>query len=278
MMDWHRLFGLALLDYFSDSPWKVELEIDLSWKQQFLDMTIIRRGQGIFSERLPDGLEDMADYNLLTYRSMHQPLDDWVLKELTGHFVNYRKLVSPSLEALLPEEAFRLYGISTRYPNKLSGQVELKPRQAGVYEVRRGTDVIRIIVLNEVAEEAHNSIWQLFSAVPERVRRVAAAYRPRSRDISTLLYQLFEKYQQEGVVMPYTMEDFRRDFTREHLHLLTAEERLQGLAAEERLRGLPAEERLKELSLEEIRAYLARLQAKQQPGPSSEEASAGNSS
>jgi hypothetical protein len=29
--------------------------------------------------------------------------------------------------------------------------------------------------------------------------------------------------------MPYTMTDFERDFTREHLYLLPLEERLQGL-------------------------------------------------
>ncbi len=33
--------------------------------------------------------------------------------------------------------------------------------------------------------------------------------------------------------MPYTMEDFRRDFTRDHLDLLTPEERLHGLSPEE---------------------------------------------
>ena len=37
-------------------------------------------------------------------------------------------------------------------------------------------------------------------------------------------------YQQEGVGMPYTMKDFERDFTSEHLHLLIPQERLKGLA------------------------------------------------
>jgi hypothetical protein len=46
--------------------------------------------------------------------------------------------------------------------------------------------------------------------------------------------------------MPYTMEDFKRDVAREHLHELTAEERLAGLRAEQveaylkRLRNRPA--------------------------------------
>jgi len=37
MIQWHRLFGLALADFFSGSPFVVELEKDLSIKQQFLD-------------------------------------------------------------------------------------------------------------------------------------------------------------------------------------------------------------------------------------------------
>jgi hypothetical protein len=81
-------------------------------------------------------------------------------------------------------------------------------------------------------------------------------------------YQLYELYQREGVVMPYTMADFEKDFTKEHLHLLLPEERLKGLPPEERLKGLPPETLLKQLSLEErfqgllpevIEAYLLKL-------------------
>jgi hypothetical protein len=38
--------------------------------------------------------------------------------------------------------------------------------------------------------------------------------------------------------MPYTMEDFRREYVKEHLNDLTLEERLEGLSPEERMRGL----------------------------------------
>ena len=43
--------------------------------------------------------------------------------------------------------------------------------------------------------------------------------------------------------MPYTMEDFRRDFTLDHLTLLTLDERLTGLTPDERLIGLTPDER-----------------------------------
>ena len=56
MIKWHRLFGLVLIDFFDHSPYEVELEIDLSRKQQFLDVVILRKNEGTFSGRLPDGL------------------------------------------------------------------------------------------------------------------------------------------------------------------------------------------------------------------------------
>ena len=49
--------------------------------------------------------------------------------------------------------------------------------------------------------------------------------------------------------MPYTMEDFRRDYVKEHLKDLTPQERLEGLSAEELLQVL---------SPEDIEKYLQR--------------------
>ena len=45
-MDWHRLFGLLLTDFFTGSPFVVEMEKDLSLKQQFLDVVILRKRKG----------------------------------------------------------------------------------------------------------------------------------------------------------------------------------------------------------------------------------------
>jgi Mg/Co/Ni transporter MgtE len=99
------------------------------------------------------------------------------------------------------------------------------------------------------------------------------------------LTQLFEGLQKEGLAVAYTMEDFRRQFIKEHfadltpaerreilaslppaereevLQALPPEERLAGLPAEARLAGLPAEARLAGLSAEQIRQYLDRLTA-----------------
>jgi len=75
LRDWHRLFGLLLTDYFTGSPFVVEVERDLSVQQQFLDVVIVRRGPGRFAGRLPDGLDGLVAHNLITFNSHHEALD-----------------------------------------------------------------------------------------------------------------------------------------------------------------------------------------------------------
>src|SRR3954470_15841737 len=111
LRDWHRLFGLLLTDFSSGSPFAVEVERDLSVQQQLLDVTIVRRGRGRFVGRLPDSLEGVRPQNLLTFKSHHEALDGWAMKELVGSDVAYRKLVSPSPSELLPEDQFGLYAV-----------------------------------------------------------------------------------------------------------------------------------------------------------------------
>src|SRR5437016_742990 len=96
LRDWHRLFGLLLTDFFTGSPFTVEVERDLSQQQQLLDVVIVRRGRGRFAGRLPDGLDDLAAHNLITFKSHREALDAGAVRELVSHFVAYRKLVSPS--------------------------------------------------------------------------------------------------------------------------------------------------------------------------------------
>jgi hypothetical protein len=55
--------------------------------------------------------------------------------------------------------------------------------------------------------------------------------------------------------MSFTMEDFNRQYIKEHFAQLTPEER------EEVLKALPPEQRLAGLSAEQIRQYLDRLTA-----------------
>jgi hypothetical protein len=247
-MNWHRLFGLLLTDFFVGSPFQVELEKDLSIRKQLLDVIVLRRRPGRFSRPLPDGFDQLADHNLITFKSHQETLDDWALKELTGHYVNYRKQTETSPGTLLPETDFRLYAVCSRYPHNLAAAVPLTVVQKGVHECRRGTDVIRVIVANDLPRTENNAILHLLSASPDQVRYGVEHYEQRSRDTTTVLGQLFEGYKREGLPMPYTMEDFRRDYVKEHLKDLTLDERLAGLSPDQRLQGLSPDQRLQGLS------------------------------
>jgi hypothetical protein len=273
LRDWHRLFGLLLTDFFTGSPFRVEVERDLSVQQQLLDVVIVRRGRGQFAGRLPDGLEGLRPHNLMTFKSRHEPLDDWAIKELVGADVAYRKLVSPAPDRLLPGEQFGLYAVAARLPHNLAGEVPWRKVQDGVYDCRWGTDTIRVIVVGELPQEAHNAPLHLFSAAPGLVEFGGSTYRLRSEHTSRLLGQVFEKLRGEGFAVSYTMDDFIRQYTVEHFSQLTPEEQRKALERlspeqqEEMLQALPAERRLAGLSPEQIRQYLDRLTAGRPAAP-----------
>ena len=111
MVPWHRWFGLLLADFFTGTAYEVRLEEELSLKRQFLDVLILRWGDGPEPKSLPDGLEGLGEHNLVTYKSSAESLDSWALDELFGHYVNYRKqLREQNVDA--PESAFRFYAVS----------------------------------------------------------------------------------------------------------------------------------------------------------------------
>ena len=286
MMEWHRSFGLALTDYFTDSAYRIELEKELSLKQQFVDVVIIEQEANRPLQEPPDGLENLGRHNLMTYKSVREPLTGWTMDELVGHFVNYRKQISPSWEKPLPIEDFRLYAVCTRWPEKLATEVAFESLKEGIYEVQWGSRRIRIIVLSQVPKIERNAIWQLFSAEAEKVQYGADHYVWRREEYKKLINKLYQYYRVEGIAMPYTWDDFSREYDQELLERLTPEERLKGLPVEERLKGLPVEERLKGLPVEErlkglpvevrlkglpakeIEAYLKKLRQRRQKSKS----------
>ena len=69
--------------------------------------------------------------------------------------------------------------------------------------------------------------------------------------------------------MPYTMEDFQKDYVRNHLNVLSPDDVLKSFSPDDvlkryspddRLKGLSPKERLRGLSLEEIKEYLEQSQ------------------
>ena len=250
----------------------MELEKDLSLKQQFLDVVIIEKKGGKMPDVLPDGMADLAAHNLMTFKSHRESLDGWALAELCGHYVNYRKQISPSPDNLLPAGDFRLFAVSARFPESLARRIKFSESGTdGVCDVKWGTLDIRVVVTGRVERSERNALWMMFSADPGKVRFGAESYKWKT-PVSTVMNRLFEKYQAEGVaVMPYTMEDFQREVKEEVMNSLTGEDidnllkklapedRLKGLRPEDRLKGLRPEDRLKGLRPEEIKAYLKKI-------------------
>ncbi len=307
---WHRLFGMALTDVFVGRPWRVELEKELAIKSQRLDVLIIEQTKdaaktvdAALIDDLPDGLENLRAHNVMTYKSRAQTLDRWAIAELIGHYVAYRKLASgeaqdlpttqddeadlesaPSAKRLLPESVFGLYAVSTRHPRHLmeslpAGTIH-KTTWPGVYDLAWGAYPVRLIVLNDIAQDPRNAPWTLFSTHIEHIAHGLHHFQIRDRAAERLFPQLLLKYQKEIRKMTYTVEDFERDSKRQiidHFELfgfgpeelqellgkfdaeirlrgMPPEERLQGIPPEIRLRGIPPEERLRGLDPDELSA------------------------
>ena|SRR5579862_2074619 len=125
----------------------------------------------------------------------------------------------------------------------------------------------------ELPPEPHNAPLHLFSAQPELVGFGCSAYRRRSANTSALLGKLVDRFHTEGFAMSYTMEDFQRQYAKEHFPQLTPQEQreaLELLSPEQRrevLQALPPEDRLADLSTEQIQQYLAQRATGQSTGP-----------
>jgi hypothetical protein len=173
--------------------------------------------------------------------------------------VNYRKQSSPSLGELVPEEQFRLFGISSRFPDKLAKQIALEESQTGVYDINVGTSRVRLLVIRNLADEPANAMLKLFSVVPDQIEYACEHYRPRSVDTTGIVGELIRIYRKEDGNMAKTLEELNRKLLKDALEKASVHDRLRGLTPEQRLEGLPAEERLKGLSPDEIEAYLREL-------------------
>lgn len=274
-MQWHDLLSAVLIDFFDDSPYVVETEMDLSLRKQFLDLVVIRKTAGEFHRTLPDGFAPLANHNLISFKSHQDSFDNWSMLELIGHYVNYRKQTSASLKGLLPEEHFQLFGITSRFPEGLSQQIRLEERQPGVYDISIGALRIRLLVIRDLPDEPVNAMLKLFSIVPTQIAFACQNYRSISPHTTGIVDKLIRKYQKEDEQMATTIADLNRKLMKEAMEMASVKERLRGLTAEqllkempreELLQAMPAEERLKGIPPEVIEAYLRSLREKPSGG------------
>ena len=148
---WHRWFGLLLTDHLTDLP------VHRRGRKGPVAAPVAtaRRGRRASPARplprpLPDGLNDFVAHNLITFKSFQEPLDDWALKELTGRLADSPQAGQPAQGGLFPEADFRFVR-RRRYPRDLFSQrAEATFVQDGVYDLHRGTDVIRVVVAGDL--------------------------------------------------------------------------------------------------------------------------------
>jgi len=230
----------------------------LTLQEQSLDILIIKKTEGTVPKYFPGGLENLSEHNLLSYKSFHEPLDAWTIDELVGYYTLYRKMVSPSTQNLLPIEYFQLYAVTTRRPQKLRRRHKLKRLRKGIYEFWNASRPIRIIVTSELSAREQNALWLFFSGQAKGFLsdKHYHWHYPKNKG---LLWQLYEQYLKEEVVMSYTWEDYHREYTEPYLKSLSPEERLKGISPDVRLKGLSPDVRLKGLSPEVIEKYLSQL-------------------
>ncbi|WP_242469591.1 hypothetical protein [Rhabdochromatium marinum] len=114
----------------------------------------------------------------------HEALTAWVLDELIGHYINYRKLKTDA-------QGKRHYLL---HPTAWQG----------VYHLAWG------------AQHSRNAAWELFASEQHRIRQGLAHYRARHPHPSRhghweLLEYLYQLYRREVPEMAYSMEQFLRE-------------------------------------------------------------------
>ena len=254
---WHRWFGLTWMDLFYQTPVVVEPEKDTSVQQQLLDVLVLRPGPMPADRPLPDGFGDMAAHNLITFKSHHEPMDEWALLELLNHFVAYRKFASPSTSDLLPWDAFRLYAVSVRSPEGLSSRVTLRPVGTGVYDGPVLNLTIRLVVVRELPREARHAMFCLFGGDHELIRFGYENYRFHSPGIEAMLSDVFRAYLEEGTIMADALQEYIREATARILAEMPVEQRLEGVPVKDIVAALPVEELIAALP-PELREQLRR--------------------
>ena len=241
-MQWHELLGAVLIDFFDGSPYVVETEVDLSLRKQYLDIVVIRKKEGDFQRLLPDGFTPLANHNLISFKSHQDTFDSWTVQELIGYYVNYRKQASPSTTRLLSEDQFRLFGISSRFPESLIKHFTLEERGPGVYDMSVGSLRIRLLVIRELANEPANAMLMLFSLVPEQIDFACRHYRPWSAHTTGIVDNLISMYRKEDTSMATTLEELNQKLLNEALEKASVKDLLKRLTVAQRLEGLPTEE------------------------------------
>jgi hypothetical protein len=291
MIEWHKLLGVSFVDYLTNTNFSVEIEKELEMPQ-FLDYLVLRTDDN--SMQLinpPDGMETLARYNLITYKSKHQAINGWSINELIGYYVIYRKIASASLEEnnkLLSSEMFKLIAVATRFPANFLSDERYVVLKKGVYRIFRGDQDVDIIVISQLPKSENNAFWHMLSPDEKSLDYGLKNYKWNRDDLHYFfINEYLKNVNMEELNMSYTIRDFKRECIMDTLEYVAmnfkpdevrdilqrkrviaqellkvlpikdwirefpTEEILERIPLEERIKGIPLEERIKGIPLEE---------------------------
>ena len=252
MNDWHRIFGVSLADAVTGLPFRVIQELELAQIKQRLDVAIIRADRTLPTAHwpdMPDGLTDLADHNIVTYKSIRESLSRAAMYELISSSVLYAKQEWKDRDwqaAFQDDGRMRLMAVATLRPNWLNSVdgPDLESTLPGIYEVHGFQLSIRVIVPREVQRIARNAFWHLLSGHEPSVAFGLEHYQMHDATLYNILNDLKRVYSLEGIEVPYTVDDYKREVARELLKSMSPKERLEGISPRERLEGISPSERL----------------------------------
>lgn len=240
-------------------PFRVIQELELAQIKQRLDAAIIR-GEATQTQvewrNLPDGLTDLADHNIVTYKSIRESLGPPAMWELVSNAVLYAKQEwkKKSSKAIKSIHTMRLIAVATHRPAWLDGATVQSTALSGIYEVE-----FLGLTIRETERMPRNSLWRLLSGDGDLVSFGIKHYQMHDAALYNILNELKRNYAMEGIEMPYTIEDYKREAARELLGRMSPKEVLEIVPGRELLQSMSAEERLEGMSREEIEAYLEQL-------------------
>ena len=211
---WHRLLALVMKPLFEMLGYETKAEVDLSQKKQLIDILVLKKDKEIDWSLLPkefwEAFDNLKDYNLITFKTYSESLNQGAIEELYGHFTNYLKIED------LNRDHVNLYAITQHYPIDL-----IKPFE--------NTQYLKIIKKNEIIDLKHgalktiriiitqstdNPVLALFSNDKDRVYKAYEQIKNETNlfDNISMYLAAISKYYGQEVINMYTQENFFRDY------------------------------------------------------------------
>lgn len=194
---WHRFFKIGLRQLLARTCFEVHDEFDLSDQVQRVDFVIVRVGKSSLPypdpAKMPDGLQNLREHNLISYKSMNEPFDRFALNELVGHIVSYSKLQSADKWKEFSDEV-GFFAVSTRKPStEVMAKLLHQTADEAIYEIDCAGWKVTCIVINEANNNNRNWLWELLRGDRSRWQNGA---------ISTILKTITKRLKKMGIIDP----------------------------------------------------------------------------